>query len=276
MLGRAKPLWILGILSLVNGLICTVVILQFAEILPWIGDEGTHIGGRWTGVVTYAMAAVLAFAAAYGWLTIKSWSSMATIFAAGLGIFAPFISYMDGTDPRSSAIAPVLTSVLMLVLTFRSSTNRAMGAALANGKNGGKTKTPPPPKPMSAARKREVAEEQARAARQTGGAAPAVATASTGGSLASTGGSMANAAVNAAAATAAQAIAAMPKPAETAPVRPVIANMAKSAASALGVSSRTPAKAASPSAPVHRPAAPAPAAPPAPGQRPSGFRADEV
>lgn len=271
MLGRATPLWILGFVSMVSGLLCTVVILQFAQVLPWAGAEATYIGGPWTGGVTYAMAAALAFAAGYGWLTVKPWSSMVTIFAAGLGIFAPFISYMDDTDPRSSAILPVVTSVLMLALAFRSSTNRAMALALSGEKHGRGGKTPPPPKPMSAARKREVAAAQAQSPRQPVAGTPAVATAGAGNS-------MATAAVAAATNTAAQAIAAIPKPADTAPVRPVIANMAKSAASALGMASRSPAKpapASKPVAPAQRPAAPA-ALPAGGTQRPRGFRADEV
>ena len=54
---------------------------------------------------------------------------MITILAALIGFFVPFISHMDGTDPRSSAIAPIIVSVLMLIMVFRPSTNRAMALA---------------------------------------------------------------------------------------------------------------------------------------------------
>ena len=264
MLGRAIPLWILGLLGLAGGLLSAIVMLQFAEVIPWAGNEATFIGGPWTGVVAYALAAVMLVAAGYGWIMVKPWASMITILAALVGFFIPFISYIDGSDPRSSALGPLVVSVLMLFLTLRPSTNRAMAAALAGQGSNGSAKTPPP-KPMSAARKREVAEEQKRAARQQGTATPA---------LAAPANSMATTAVAAATATATQAISALPKAAEAAPVRPMVADFARSAASALGMSSRTPAKpgakAAAPPKPAPRPATPAAA------QRPRGFRADEV
>lgn len=251
-----------------SGLLCTIVVLQFTEFLPWVGDKGTHIGGPWTAAVTYGVAALIAFGAGYGWLTIKSWSSMATIFAAILGIFAPFISYMDGTDPRSSAIAPVVTSVLMLFLVFRKSTNRAMAQALS-GQGNGKSSKAAPAKPMSAARKREVAEEQRRATQQ-GGAMPAASSAAALSSV----NAMAGTALAAATTTAAQAISALP---ESAPVRPIVANVARNAAAALGMSSRTPAP-AKPTSTVSTPVTVANVAPPAVpvGGQPKGFRADDV
>lgn len=249
---------------MVSGLLCTIVILQFVEVLPWVGDPATHIGGPLTGAVTYGLAAGVAFGAGYGWLTIKPWSSMATIFAAALGIFAPFISYMDGTDPRSSAIAPVATSVLMLVLVFRPSTNRAMKAALSGEGSTGVAKEPPPAKPMSAARKRELAAERAIINRELATAPPPKPVIAT--------------ATSAAAATLTQAAAALPKPAAAAPVRPAFAGLAKNAAAALGMQSRSPARPSAAPSPVAAPRPPAPAAPAgAPnGQRPRGFRADEV
>lgn len=181
MLGRPAPLWILALLGLIGGLACTIVAMQFAEVIPWAGDEATYIGGRWTGVVVYGFTAAFFYASAYAWITVKPWAHMVSILAALIGFFVPFISHMDGTDPRSSAIAPLVVSVLMLFMVFRPSTNRAMAAALAGQTTSTSQKTPPPPKPMSAARKREVAAEQQKAKAQTPqpaavAAAPVVAT----------------------------------------------------------------------------------------------------
>ena len=63
-LGRPAPLWILAVLGLIGGLLCTIIAMQFAEVIPWAGDEATYIGGRWTGVVLYALAAGFFFGAA--------------------------------------------------------------------------------------------------------------------------------------------------------------------------------------------------------------------
>jgi hypothetical protein len=153
--------------------------MQFAEVLPWAGDEASYVGGRWTGVLAYGIAAGLFFGAAYAWITVKPWAHMVAILAALIGFAVPFMGYMDGTDPRSSAIAPLVVSVLMLFMVFRPSTNRAMAVALS-GQGTVKTgKTPPPPKPMSAARKRELAAEgqkQAKTQPPTPASAPAVVT----------------------------------------------------------------------------------------------------
>lgn len=259
MLGRATPLWILGFLGMIGGLLSAIVVLQFAEVIPWAGRGATFIGGPWTGVVAYALVSGMLLVAGYSWIMVKPWASMITILAALVGFFVPFISYIDNTDPRSSAIGPLVVSVLMLIMALRPSTNRAMGQALAGQGSDGGAKKPPPAKPMSAARKRELAEEQKRAAQQQGTAAPALATAS-----ASSAASIAS--------TANQAISALPKVAETAPVRPGIANAARSAASALGMPSRRPAKAVAkaPASPKPTPTAPQTS------DRPRGFRADEV
>ncbi len=180
MLGRPAPLWILAVLGTIGGLLSTIVLMQFAEVIPWAGDEASYIGGRWTGVVAYALIAGLFFGAAYAWITVKRWAHMVSILAALIGFFVPFMSYMDGTDPRSSALAPMVVSVLMLFMVFRPSTNRAMAAALAGQGTAKTAKPPPPPKPLSAARKRELAEEQKKAKSQASqpavaAAAPAVA-----------------------------------------------------------------------------------------------------
>ncbi len=265
-LGRPAPLWILAVLGTIGGLLCTIVLMQFAEVLPWAGDEASYIGGRWTGVLAYALAGAFYFAAAYAWLTVKPWAHMVTILAALLGFFVPFISHMDGTDPRSSAVAPLVIGVLMLFMVFRPSTNRAMAAALS-GQGAVKTaKTPPPPKPMSAARKREVAEEQRRAAANAAAspsAAPAVSVATSAAAASTSVAQVASALPKPASGT-------IPKPAAAAPVRPAFAGMAKSAASMLGKTSSAPAKPAAPSN------APQPSSAPANQQRPRGFRADEV
>lgn len=268
MLGRPTPLWILGILGLIGGLICTIVVLQFAEVIPWAGEAATYIGGRWTGVVIYTATAAMFFGAAYGWLTVKPWSSMITILAAIVGFFVPFISHMDGTDPRSSAIAPIIVSVLMLVMVFRPSTNRAMALALS-GQTGSSVKAPAPAKPMSAARKRELAEEQAKAAKKAT-AKPATQAVAVAPTMAATASPAAAATMTAATKGAASA-----------------ATMVMSAASSIRAAAATP---ASPRKGVASlvikqtpvPAKPAAAAPRAPApsipaqSRPRGFRADEV
>ncbi|HET9660670.1 MAG TPA: hypothetical protein VFP05_10105, partial [Thermomicrobiales bacterium] len=149
-LGRPTPLWILGLLGMAGGLLCTIVVLQFAHVIPWAGDEATYIGGRWTGVVIYVAAAGFFFAAGYAWLTVKPWASMITILAAIIGFFVPFISHMDGTDPRSSAIWPLVVAVLMLIMVFKPSTNRAMALAMSGQGTEKFVKKAPPAKPMSA------------------------------------------------------------------------------------------------------------------------------
>lgn len=265
MLGRPAPLWILGVLGTIGGLLCIIVAMQFAEVIPWAGHEGSHIGGRWTGVVSYGLAAGLFFASAFAWMTVKRWAHMISILAAIVGFFVPFISYMDNTDPRSSALAPIVASVLMLFMVFRPSTNRAMAAALSGQGGGTATKAPPPPKPMSAARKREVAREQQKAQSQaaaSSASSPAVAAASV-------------TTTNAAAPVSAAAPA---TPAKTA------ASMVMSAASSLRAAAATPASprkgvSSTINGTVNKaPVAPAPTAEP---PRPSaegvpGLRADEV
>ena len=279
-LGRPAPLWILAVLGTIGGLLCIIVAMQFAEVIPWAGREATHIGGRWTGAVSYALAAALFFGSAFAWITVKRWAHMISIVAAIIGFFIPFISYMDDTDPRSSAMAPLVVSVLMLFMVFRPSTNRAMAAALS-GQGTVKTgKPPPPPKPMSAARKRELAEEQ-RSAKAAPNPVTTQPTAS-----AATVATSAAAAATAATATVTQAVSALPKPASgtipkaaaAAPVRPAFAGMAKSAAAMLGKSSPIPTvKSAPAKSAAAQPVAqsPAPGMPPNQSQ-PRGFRADEV
>lgn len=275
-LGRPTPLWILGILGVIGGFLCTLVVLQFAHVIPWAGDEATYIGGRWTGVVIYAFAAGFFFAAAYAWLTVKPWSSMITILAAIIGFFVPFISHMDGTDPRSSAIAPLIVSVLMLFMVFRPSTNRAMARAMSGEGNVKTVKAPPPPKPMSKARKREVAQEQARAAKA---AAAKPASGMPAAQPASPTPAMATAAPATASAPARTSAPATPTATQTA------ASIVLSAASSLKSAAATPASPrrgvsslVTKPAPAAKPVAPAAAAPAAPAssQRPQGFRADEV
>jgi hypothetical protein len=279
-LGRPAPLWILAVLGTIGGLLSTIVAMQFAEVIPWAGEEASYIGGRWTGVVAYALVAGLFFGAAYAWITVKPWAHMVSILGALIGFFIPFMSYMDGTDPRSSAIAPIVPSVLMLFMVFRPSTNRAMAAALSGQGTVKSTKTPPPPKPMSAARKRELAaEEQKKAKSQASIAAVSAPT------------SQEIAAPSVATIPAAPpAVAAAPAPpAKTA------ASMVLSAASSLKAAAATPASPrkgvtylgprpasqpaapASPAQPIAQPVAQATApALPANQPRPPGFRADEV
>lgn len=253
-----------------GGLLSAIVALQFAHVIPWVGDEATYIGGRWTGVVLYLFTAGFFFAAGYAWLTVKPWASMITILAALIGFFVPFISHMDGTDPRSSAIAPLIVAVLMLFMVFRPSTNRAMAMALTGQGLPKAPKKAPPPKPMSAARKREVAQEQARAAKAAAAkpATPAVATAP---------------APAMAAAASAPATAAAPAATATKTAAAIVLSAASSLKSAAatpasprkGVTIGTPRQTFPAQSAAAAPGR-APAAAPAPQQRPRGFRADEV
>lgn len=244
-----------------GGLLGTIVVLQFAGVIPWAGDEASYIGGDWTGVLVYGFVAGMMFAAGYAWLTVKPWASMITILAALVGFFIPFVSHMDGTDPRSSAIAPLVVSVLMLFMVFRPSTNRAMGMALS-GQGSVKTpKAPPPPKPMSAARKRELAaEQQKKASTVPAVASPAVVT---------------SPAAPVAAKPAAAVSPAVPLNGKSA------AAMVMSAASAVKAAAATPASPRKSVAPPARPAAPqkpavAPTAAPTSAQDVRALRADEV
>jgi hypothetical protein len=257
---------------MIGGLLCAIVVLQFAEAIPWAGEEATYIGGRWTGVVIYAAAAGFFFAAGYAWLTVKPWASMITILAAIIGFFVPFISHMDGTDPRSSAIAPLIVSVLMLFMVFRPSTNRAMAVALSGQGSAPTAKKAPPPKPMSAARKRELAEEQKKAAKQPATAKPAPAAAP---------------ASSPSPAPAMATSAAAPVPAAVATPAKTAATMVMSAASSLKSAAATPAsprrsltngsRSSTPTpAPAPAPARPAAAAPPAPTSPGKPLRADDV
>lgn len=246
---------------MIGGLLSIIVVLQFAHVIPWAGDEATYIGGRWTGVVLYAFTAGFYFAAGYAWLTVKPWASMVTILAALIGFFVPFISHMDGTDPRSSSIAPLILAVLMLFMVFRPSTNRAMAMALSGQGTERFVKKAAPAKPMSAARKREVAQEQARAAKATTATPASQPTAPTP--------AMAAAAPAPAAATPAQA------------ATKTAASMVLSAASSLRSAAATPAsprKGVTVGTPKQTPpaksAAPAPA--PISQERPRALRADEV
>jgi hypothetical protein len=255
-----------------GGLLCTVVVLQFAGVIPWGLEAASYIGGRWTGAVIYAFTAGFMFAAGYGWLTVKPWSHMITILAALIGFFVPFVSHMDGTDPRSSAVAPIVISVLMLFMVFRPSTSRAMGLALSGQGSVKTVKSAPPPKPMSAARKRELAQEEAKAAKKTAAkpttSAPAVVTAA------------ASPAVPPAAQAAPTAVT---KSAATA------ATMVMSAASSLRSAAATPASPRRSLAPASKPAASAqpagttqpgapaiPASTPSQSERPRALRADDV
>jgi hypothetical protein len=245
---------------MIGGLLCTIVVLQFAGVIPWAGDEASYIGGDWTGAVAYALVAGLFFGAAYAWITVKRWAHMVSILAALIGFFIPFMSYMDGTDPRSSAISPLVVSVLMLFLVFRPSTNRAMALALS-GQGSSKASKPPPPKPMSAARKRELAAEQKQTRSETPKAAPSVTTTAV------------------ATSPATPRVAPAPAPA-SAPVKSAAA-MVMTAAASLKAAAATPASPRRSGASPVRPAAPnklpaSPASAPPPAQRPRGFRADEV
>ncbi len=142
MLGRPLAIWILALVSVIAGLVTLVVTLQFLEIIPWAGDEATFWGGKWAGVILYGVETFVFFAVAVGWLTLRPWAPMITLFFGLFGFFVPFMSYLAGTELLSSALAPMIFSALIILLAFRGSARQALAVAAAERKT---------PKPAAAA-----------------------------------------------------------------------------------------------------------------------------
>jgi hypothetical protein len=130
-MGRPLAIWLLALVAVIAGLVTLVITLQFLEIIPWTGDEATFWGGKWAGVFLYGLQTFLFFAVAFGWLTLKPWAPMITLLFALFGFFVPFMSYLAGTELLSSALAPMIFSVFIVMLAFRGPARMALAVAAA-------------------------------------------------------------------------------------------------------------------------------------------------
>lgn len=130
-LGRPLSIWVLALVCALAGLVTLVITLQFLEIIPWAGDEATFWGGKWAGVFLYGLETFLFFACAVGWLLLKPWAPMITLFFALFGFFVPFMGYLAGTELLSSAMAPMIFSVFIAALAFRGPARQALAEAAA-------------------------------------------------------------------------------------------------------------------------------------------------
>lgn len=130
-MGRPLAVWILALIAFIGGLTALAVTLQFLGIVPWTGDEAEFWGGKWAGVIVYGLEAFLFFAIAFGWLTLKPWAPMITLFFALFGFFVPFMSYLAGTELLSSALAPMIFSAIIMLLSFRGPARQALAEAAA-------------------------------------------------------------------------------------------------------------------------------------------------
>ena len=130
-MGRPLAIWLLALVAVIAGLVTLVITLQFLEIIPWAGDEATFWGGKWAGVFLYGLETFLFFAVAFGWLTLRPWAPMITLLFALFGFFVPFMSYLAGTELLSSALAPMIFSVFILMLSFRGPARQALAVAAA-------------------------------------------------------------------------------------------------------------------------------------------------
>ncbi len=129
--GRPLAIWVLAAIAVLAGLVTLVITLQFLEVIPWAGDEATFWGGKWAGVTLYGLETFLFFAVAYGWLTLKPWAPMITLLFALFGFFVPFMSYLAGTELLSTALAPMIFSVVIVMLSFRGPARLALAEAAA-------------------------------------------------------------------------------------------------------------------------------------------------
>lgn len=130
-MGRPLAVWVLALIAVLAGLVTLVITLQFLEVIPWAGDEATFWGGKWAGVFLYGLETVLFFAIAFGWLTLKPWAPMITLWFALFGFFVPFMSYLAGTELLSSAMGPMIFSVIIVMLSFRGPARQALAEAAA-------------------------------------------------------------------------------------------------------------------------------------------------
>lgn len=131
MLGRPLAIWFLAFVAVIAGLTTLLITLQFLEIIPWVGDEATFWGGKWAGVFLYGLETFLFFAVAFGWLTFKPWAPIITLLFALFGFFIPFMTFLAGTNLLSSALVPMIFSVLIVLLSIRPSVRLALAEAAA-------------------------------------------------------------------------------------------------------------------------------------------------
>lgn len=145
MLGRPLAIWFLALVAVIAGLSSLVILLQFLDVIPWTGDEVEFFYGKWAGVFLYGLETVVFFAVAVGWVLLKPWAPMFTLIFALLGFFVPLMSYFADTSLFSAIIAPMIFSVLIIVLSIRPSVRRALAEAAA-------VKNAPKPATASASR----------------------------------------------------------------------------------------------------------------------------
>jgi hypothetical protein len=122
---------LLALVALLAGLSALAIMLQFLDVLPDAGDEVQFFGGKWAGVALYGLEAAVLFAVAFGWLMLKPWAPMFTLLFALLGFFVPFMSYLAGTELFSTALAPMILSVVIILLSMRGPVRQAMAEAAA-------------------------------------------------------------------------------------------------------------------------------------------------
>lgn len=125
------------------GLASLVILLQFLDVLPATGDTVEFWGGKWAGVVLYGIETIVFFAVAFGWLFYKPWAPILTLLFALFGFFVPLMSYFAGTSLFSAAAAPMIFSVVIVLLATRPPVRQALAeGAAARGE----------PKPAKAAK----------------------------------------------------------------------------------------------------------------------------
>lgn len=152
MLHRPLAIWILALVVFLAGLVSLVIMLQFLDVLPDTGEPIEFFGGKWAGVVLYGLVAAVLIAAAAGWLLLKPWAPMFTLLFALFGFFVPFMSVLAGNSIMSAAAAPMILSVLIVLLATRPPVRQALaeGAAADTAPKPPKAKrgkTPAPPRP---------------------------------------------------------------------------------------------------------------------------------
>jgi hypothetical protein len=130
-LGRPLAIWFLAVVAVIAALSSLVIMLQFLDVVPWTGDEVEFWYGKWAGVFLYGLETVVLFAVVIGWLLLKPWAPIFTLIFALLGFFVPLMSYFADTSLFSAIIAPMLFSVLIIVLTIRPSVRQALANAAA-------------------------------------------------------------------------------------------------------------------------------------------------
>ncbi len=128
---RPLAIWVLAGVVLLGGLASLVVALQFLEVIPATGDTVQFFGGKWAGVTLYGVEAAVLFAAAIGWLLLKPWAFLLTLFFALFAFFVPLMSYFAGTSLFSAAAGPMILSVVIVLLSTRPQVRLALAEAAA-------------------------------------------------------------------------------------------------------------------------------------------------